>query len=187
MERFIVGLTGLKNKNYEFKFEVNSSFFEHYKNEVIEKSDCEAIVKINKSETMLEVFFQITGKVTLICDRSLEKFDFPVDISEKIFFKYGEVYEELSEEIIVIPFNQQKLELSQFIFEFILLSIPVKKIHPKFAEEETESEEEEGNMIYSTDEVWKEEVDNTERGGGEDDKKAVDPRWENLKKIKFNN
>ncbi|WP_020527297.1 YceD family protein [Flexithrix dorotheae] len=185
MERFIIGLTGLKNKSYEFKFEVNSSFFEHFENEVIEKSDCEAVVHINKSETMLEVLFQITGEVTLTCDRSLEEFGFPVDISEKIFFKYGEAYDELSDEIIIIPHNQQKIDFSQFIFEFILLSIPVKKIHPKFKDEdkETEEEEEEGNMIYSTNKAEKEDAGQQK----EDEDKEVDPRWENLKKIKFNN
>ncbi len=47
--------------------------------------------------------FKIKGIAKLICDRSLEPFDFPVeDMHNKIVFKYGDQDEEITDEIIII-------------------------------------------------------------------------------------
>jgi uncharacterized metal-binding protein YceD (DUF177 family) len=88
-----------------------------------------------------------------------------------VIFKYGEEAQEISDEIVVITRDQDSLDLGQYLYEFIILEIPIKKIHPDLQEED----EEEGNlkMIYST-------------GSDEDndDNNEIDPRWEKLKKLK---
>ena len=71
----------------------------------------------------------------MTCDRSLEPFDFPIESKNKIVFKYGDEYQEITDEIIIIPRDTATLELGQYIYEFIALAIPLKKLHPKFQDE----------------------------------------------------
>ena len=127
---------------------------------------------LDKHETFIEAEFKIKGEAKLICDRSLEPFDFPVDIDSRIMFKYGEEEAELSDEIIIISRDRVSLELGQYMYEFISLSIPIKKVHPKFQDGEDDEDDNEGKLIYTS------ETESSE------EEKEVDPRWEILKKLK---
>ncbi|MEJ0032264.1 MAG: DUF177 domain-containing protein [Bacteroidota bacterium] len=124
---------------------------------------------LDKHETFIDADFSITGKARLVCDRSLEPFEEPVKVHKKIMFKYGPEPTELSDEIVVITRDQDQLELGQYMYEFISLEIPIKKLHPKFRDEEDNNEE--GKIVYKS---------KSEDG----DDGQIDPRWEKLKKLK---
>jgi uncharacterized metal-binding protein YceD (DUF177 family) len=123
---------------------------------------------------------KVKGSVELICDRSLEEFDFPIDTENRILFKFGDHNEEVSDEIIIIDRNTQRLNVAQHIYDFISLAIPMKKIHPRFQEdtEDEEDDETEVKLIYSSAEIEEE---------FKDEKEDIDPRWELLKNLKNNN
>lgn len=167
MNDFSVNILGLSKKEHSFEFQLGETFFAKYGKEVVSGGDFKTKVILNKRETLIEADFDIQGKAHLICDRSLDPFDHPMKISKKVIFKYGEVAEEISDEIIVIPRDQDVLDVGQLMYEFIVLDIPIKKIHPRF-EQDNEDENEEGKLIYQT----------------EKDETAIDPRWEVLKKLK---
>ena len=130
-----------------------------------------ATVSLNKHETFIEADFRIKGSVVLTCDRSLDTFDFPIDISQKLVYKYGDEDKEISEDVVMIHRDTATIDLGQPMFEYIVLEVPIKKLHPRFAGEE--DDETEGKLIYST-----ETKDETSDEG------MVDPRWEALKKLK---
>jgi len=127
---------------------------------------------LDKRETFLEAVFDIKGTVTLICDRSLEPFEYPVDSTKKIVFKYGDRDEEITDEIMIIHRDTATLELGQYMYEFIALAIPLKKLHPKYKDEVSEDDSA-GKIVYSSE-------DSTEHKNGEE----IDPRWNILKKLK---
>ena len=77
----------------------------------------------------------------------------------------------MTDEIIVIPRDTATLELGQYIYEFIALAIPLKKVHPKFQDD---AEDESGGKIVYTSEATEERNDEEE----------TDPRWNILKKLK---
>jgi uncharacterized protein len=171
-----VNIIGLSNKVHHFDYELGDEFFRKYGTDLVSQGQFRAEVTLNKHETFIEADFKIKGTATLTCDRSLEPFEFPIWTNKKILFKYGETNEEISDEIIMISRDTATLELGQYIYEFIALAIPMKKLHPKFrAEEMTEDETAEGKIVYSS-----------ESTGNSDDKKDddIDPRWNILKKLK---
>ena len=127
---------------------------------------------------MVQCTFKIKGSIELTCDRSLEDFDFLIDKEEKIIFRYADNYEELSEDLINIPHGQIELDLAPFIYELIAVSIPMKKLHPKFENETSEDDEEEVEFIYSS------EGENPEENKKDDD--DIDPRWKDLLNLKNN-
>jgi uncharacterized metal-binding protein YceD (DUF177 family) len=171
LKEFSVNIIGLSKKSHQFEFQINDGFFAAYGNEIITRAKLEAKVTLDKRETFIEADFEVVGFVTLVCDRSLEPFQHPLKFHKKVIFKYGEEAQEISDEIVVITRDQDSLDLGQYLYEFIILEIPIKKIHPDLQEEDVE----EGNlkMIYST-------------GSDEDndDNNEIDPRWEKLKKLK---
>jgi uncharacterized protein len=168
---FSVNIIGLSKKAHEFTFELGKTFFDEFGKDLLEDGHFDARVVLDKHETFIDANFHISGAAKLICDRSLEPFDFPVDVEKKMMFKYGEAEMEMTDEIMVIPQDKATLNLGQFLYEYIALALPMKRIHPKFQEDEEEDDDETpGKIIYTSKE------DQPNEG-------TVDPRWEALKKL----
>lgn len=178
--KFDIEIFKLSNKKHDYEYQLDNLFFEEFEDSLIEKGNLDVKVTLDKTETLIQTSFTIKGSVELICDRSLETFDFPIDIEEGLIFKYGEEYAELSDEIISIPRDAQKLNIAQYIYEFIGLAIPMKKLHPRFQEESESEEETDGILIYSTGKGEGSEE-------GEDQTGSPDPRWDILNNLKNNN
>ena len=173
---YSINIVGLSNKQHHFHYDFGGEFFRQYGSDVVSEGSFEVDLLLDKHETFLETEFKIKGTARLICDRSLEPFDHPIEIMRKIMFKYGDKDEEITDEIIIIQRDTATLELGQYIYEFIALAIPLKKLHPKFRdEEENDDDLSTGKIVYSSE---PEENDDDENG---DD---IDPRWNILKKLK---
>lgn len=169
-----INIVGLSNKVHHFNFEFGDEFFRKYGTDIVSRGNFMVDVALDKHETFIETDFDIRGAVTLTCDRSLEPFDYPIAITRKMLFKYGEADEEITDEIMTISRDTVSLELGQFIYEFIALAIPLKKLHPRFQHEEDDAENSEGKIVYSSSD------EPTETKNGEE----IDPRWNKLKKLK---
>ncbi|NOT76929.1 MAG: DUF177 domain-containing protein [Cyclobacteriaceae bacterium] len=170
-QEFKVNIVGLSQKAHRFDYEFGDEFFKLYGQVLLEGGQFKAAVTLDKRETLIETNFRIEGTARLICDRSLEPFDFPMDIDRTILFKYGEEEKELSDEIVMITRNQQSLDIGQYMYELIAVNVPMKRLHPKFQEDDLE--ESDIKLVYSSPISEKEK-----------DEDAIDPRWEKLKKLK---
>jgi uncharacterized metal-binding protein YceD (DUF177 family) len=170
---------------YEIDFEIGKEFFQHFEdNELLDEGRLTVRVLMDKGANLIEMNFLISGEVKLTCDRSLEEYFEPLEINERILFKYGEVEEEINEEVYMITRDTSKVNVAQFIYEFVLLGLPAKKIHPdhrtEFDEEDFEAE---GTYAYIDGDN---EEDSEEEPSADQDQKEenTDPRWELLKKLK---
>ncbi|GIV36153.1 MAG: DNA-binding protein [Cyclobacteriaceae bacterium] len=163
MDLYRVHIQGLSNTTHRFEYQFGDEFFRHYGTSLVEKGRFRAEVCLDKHETFIEVTFRLSGAVELVCDRSLDEFEYPMEISRKIIFKFGDQTREVDEQIQMITWGTDTLELGQFMYEFIGLEVPLKKLHPRYQSDNTPD-----GIIYST--------------GTED----TDPRWNILKQIKDN-
>jgi uncharacterized protein len=168
---YSINIVGLSNKEHHFHYEFGDDFFRTYGTDLVSEGTFQADLLLTKHETFIEVDFKIRGALRLICDRSLEPFDFPVENNNKIVFKYGEEYKEVTDEIVIIPRDAATLELGQYIYEFIALAVPLKKLHPKF--EDDLEDDSEGKIVYSS-----------KPSEEKKDEEDTDPRWNILKKLK---
>ena len=178
LTQYDIDIYGLKEKQYVYDFESRSEFFEELEQELIENGHFKTHLTLDKSATMLILNFHIVGNVELVCDRSLETFEEPLDIQERLILKYGDHNEQLSDEIYLIRQDTVRINVASHIFEYIALALPMKKLHPRFRtdEEELEDEDEiEGILVYQTPEEETPEEPEEE-----------DPRWAALKKLKGN-
>ncbi len=188
LDKYTIDIFRLNNKVHEYDFEVGDEFFEHFEGSYISKGDLKVHVVLDKSETMLTVNFSIKGTVELTCDRTLENFDESVNAKDRVIFKFGDEDREISDEIFMISRNTQRLELAQHIYDFIVLSLPMKKLHPRLRDEDAsfdEGETVEGVLIYTSPADGTMPDEDPESDDQQED--TIDPRWNILKNLKNNN
>lgn len=175
-------LFSLKDKTHEFSYHVQDLFFEQFEDSLIENGDFDVNIVLIKSETLLQFDFDIKGKTQLICDRSLEEFEYPMEVHSKMVFKFGEAFEEVSDELIILAQGTSELNIASWLYELIAVHIPFKKLHPKFVKEVSDDDffddddEEELEFVYS---------DETESSEEEEQEEGPNEMWGELKK-KFN-
>lgn len=166
---YIVDIYKLTDGRHDYHFVFKDSFFELFENSLIKKGNGDVDVTLDKSPTFIKLNFTIKGSVELFCDRSNDPFEFPVMSNQEIILKYGDSETELSDTISIIPWETQRIELAQYIYEFIGLSIPMKKLHPRYQDFADDAD----SIVFKTD-------------PGIDDKEESkpDPRWSELEKLK---
>ena len=165
-----IKISSLKNGNHNFHFDLNSSFLADFSSMFFTNPKVAIEVDLNLSETMIKVELGLKGTLELICDRSDETFDFQVDEKVLHFFKIGEEDRELSDELEVISKERTAIDLDQLIFDTLALSVPTKKLHPRFQDAESDNDAD-GILVYSS------ESDEKEKSSTED------PRWQKLKEL----
>jgi len=166
-----IPIIALENKVYEYQMEGNSDFFQAFEQEWIEKGSFKVKVKLDKSPTMIQVYLNIDAVLQLICDRSLEEFNFPIEVNEKIIFKFADHSEDMGDNLYLLDRKEPYLDLSQDIYDFIALQVPMKKLHPRYINSENTSLADE--FLYTTE---KEEE-------AEERAQETDPRWNILKNL----
>lgn len=164
---FDIDIFKLAEGIHEFDFSFDSRFFDLFEDSIIENGAGEIKVILDKAASMITLTFNLKAEIELVCDRSLDQFMYPVEESRKVRLKFGDHWEELNDDLILIPANTQKIDVAQFVYEFLTLAIPMKKLHPRFEGEED---------FYAADQ----DISDTTSD------EPVDPRWNELKKLKNN-
>ena len=178
LRAYDIHIVGLDKKRYEYDFTSDTSFFVALDQELIKAGNVQTHLTLDKSETMIRLDFHIVGMVEQICDRSLDEYDESVDTQQTMLLKFGDHNEELSDEIELIERNTTTINVARYIFEFISLSLPMKRLHPRFRdEEEDDNDDENGKLVYRSD---------TEKNDDADDQPNIDPRWAALRKLSDN-
>jgi len=105
----------------------------------------------------------------LPCDVSIELFDYPIDVKFDLIVKFGIPPEKPSDEILVLPEGSYQIDVAQYFYEMVVLSLPQKRVHPGI---------EDGTLQSDIVEKLKAlEPKETHLKGSED------PRWNKLKDL----
>lgn len=177
-----IELVQLSNKRHEYEFELDDRFFQLFEQSLVNGGNLKARVTLDKSELLLNFTFHIVGTVKLTCDRSLDEFDYPIDTTQTLHVRFGEEETELDENVLQIRHDAQKINIAQHLFDFIGLAVPMKKLHPRFAEEDENAitDEDENILIYTSSTAPDSDSDDDD----DDDDEPAAPRFAALKKIK---
>lgn len=178
LRQYDINIVGLEEKRYEFDFQSDDSFFKALDQQLITKGNVKTHLILDKSETMIRLDFSIVGSVERTCDRSLDLYDESVDTRQTLFLKFADRNEELTDEIELIERNTATISVARYIFDYIVLSMPMRGLHPRFREEE-QDDDSDGTLIYSSEPA-------AELDENDEEKPAVDPRWDALRKLSNN-
>jgi uncharacterized protein len=173
LNQFIIPFKTLSDGKHQFDYIIDDSFFENYEMSEIQKGKIDVVVTLEKTETMLTFLFHINGTVNIMCDRCLDYFGLPIGTEFKMFVKFGKEKTEQTDEILIIPESDHEINIMQYIYEYINLSLPIQRIHPDDKDGYSQCNAE---FLEKLKEFSKTKIQDNE----------VDPRWEILKNIKLN-
>ena len=125
-----IAYKGLKNGSHTFDFQIDDALFEAYERIEIKGGACCAHVELLKSDTMLEMSIDIQGEVICECDRCLEDCPIEVDYSGDLVVKFSDEIDDYDGEVMWISPSEDKVDLTQYIYESIVLSLPYRRVHP---------------------------------------------------------
>ena len=163
LKEFVIPFVGLKEGMHDYSFEIDDRFFESFEYSETGHGRVHVNVSLERKERMLIFTFAFKGFVTVPCDRCAMDMDHPVEGHERLIVKFGHEFIEESDEIIVIPDTESHIDISPYIYEYIILALPMKRVHPE-GEEGCDPEAIEKLNRHSSGET--------------------DPRWEALKQLK---
>jgi uncharacterized metal-binding protein YceD (DUF177 family) len=171
LKEYLIQFVGLKLGKHQFDYQIDNSFFEHF-----DYSDFNAVaikvdVVLEKKSTMLELIFKYKGTVNVPCDLTNEDFDLPIKGTFKLIVKFGDSFNNDNEELLILPHGEFQIDVSQYIYESIILSVPLKRVHPGVKDGTLKSKAIETLNNLSPKESKEEE------------NKDIDPRWNDLKKL----
>lgn len=123
-----VKFSGLKDGEHHFNMLVGKAFFTSCQSELLEEGEVNIDLRFMKQPTHFKLDFKLNGWILANCDRCLSEYHQPIDTDFSMVVKLGEDFEEVDPEMVIIPRSEFELDLRQWIFEYLVLSIPVKKI-----------------------------------------------------------
>lgn len=129
--QYIIPFKGLKEGPHNFSFEIGEAFFEE--NYALGISEGSIIVKLilHKKSSFLDLDVIMSGTIKIQCDRCIEYFDFPLEYRGKLVVKFKEEIEEPDDQILFLHPGSDMLDLNQYFYDCVGLSIPLQKFHPE--------------------------------------------------------
>lgn len=186
-KEFDIAFSGLKIGTHEFEFQIANDFFDLFEYDEFNSVNVDVKATLIKKETLMELYLSESGTVNIPCDVTGENFDLPIENKWQIIIKFGEEYNDDNEELLIIPYSEYQVNIAQYIYEMIVLSVPVKRVHPSIAAdyEVDDFDEDDFDFLkeYNEDDFADEDEDDPTDDSNKNMNKEIDPRWDELKKL----
>ena len=164
---FKISFAGLALGVHQFNRTVEATFFESFDIDEIHGGGLTVDLQLEKKSNMLVLTFALVGKLDMDCDRCGENFQYSFDSENTIYIKFGGEEDLITDEdLVILPVNAHEIDISQYVYEFITLGLPLKKVH--------ENDSCNPEIIKKLEALKPEEIEKNE----------TDPRWKALEQLK---
>ncbi|RKS99255.1 uncharacterized metal-binding protein YceD (DUF177 family) [Flavobacterium sp. 123] len=172
-KEYLIPFIGLKLGKHHFEYQINNKFFEIFDYNEFQNSDIKVNLVLEKKSTMLELAFKHKGTVNVPCDLTSEDFDLPIKGKMNLIVRFGEAFNNDNEELLILPHGEFEIDIAQYIYEMIVLSVPLRRVHPgvKDGSLKTEALTKLKELAVKEKKEEKKEEEN------------IDPRWDKLKQL----
>lgn len=172
LKEYNIQFVGLKLGKHHFDYQIDKKFFEHFEYDDFNDVNINVDLLFEKKTTFLELHFKASGTINLNCDTTNEPYDQAIDGQLNLVVKFGEAFNDENEEILIIPHGEYELNVAQYIYEMIILAIPIKRIHPGIADGTLQSE-----ILKKLEELSPKSIKEKQKS------EEIDPRWNTLKEL----
>ena len=172
LKEYNIQFVGLKLGKHHFDYQIDKKFFDYFEYDEFNNVNVKVDLAFEKKTTLLELHFQISGKVNVNCDTTNEPYDQKLKGTFDLVVKFGDEYNDENEDILIIPHGEYEINVAQYIYELIILSMPAKRIHPGIADGTLESD-----ILKKLEELSPKGLEEKEKT------EDIDPRWNTLKKL----
>ncbi len=172
-KEYTIPFVGLKLGKHKFEYQISNAFFEIFDYNEFQNSDIKVNVVLDKQSNLLELNFKHAGTINVPCDLTGEDFDLPIKGKLKLIVRFGETFNDDNEELLILPFGEFEIDIAQYIYEMIVLSIPSRRVHPGVKD---------GSL--NTEALTKlKELTIKEQKKEKKEEENIDPRWDKLKQL----
>lgn len=183
-ELYNVVLKDLSTETRVYEYVLDDVYFKKIDSPEVQKGTVNAKVTVQKKTTSFELSFVLDGVVMVPCNRCLDDMEQSISYKEKLQVKFGAQFSE-EDEVVIVPESEGAINVAWFLYEFIVLNIPIKHVHAagecnktmvtKLKKHITRSKDDDDNEVdFDDDEI---EIEDT----------TIDPRWDGLQNILDNN
>lgn len=188
-ESYNIVLKDLINETRMFEFDLDEAYFKKIDSPEVQKGNVKAKVSVQKLLSSFELSFILEGSIFIPCDRCLDEMEQPIHYKEKLKVKFGDKFDEI-DEIVIVPESDGAINIAWFLYEFIVLNIPMKHVHVPGECNKTMVTKLKKHITRQKDDN---DVDHTALDLEDDDDDfsieeiQTDPRWDGLQNISENN
>ena len=175
-KEYTIPFVGLKLGKHKFEYQISNAFFEIFDYNEFQNSEIKVNVVLDKQSNLLELNFKHEGTINVPCDLTSEDFDLPIKGKLKLIVRFGETFNNDNEELLILPFGEFEIDIAQYIYELIVLSIPQRRVHPGIKDGSLKTE-----ALTKLKELAIEEQKTEKKE--EKEQENTDPRWDKLKQL----
>ena len=128
---FLIPVSGLALGVHSFKFDIQDEFFAGLEYSEVKQGTVTVDLEVVREELMMTLNFHLEGKVLVPCDRCADEFYIPIRSEQVFYIKFGAEEVEESEDVAVVPAEEHAYDVSSLIYEYIILAIPIHRVHPE--------------------------------------------------------
>ena len=172
-KEYLIPFVGLKLGKHHFEYQIDNTFFDLFDYDEFQNSNIKVNVVLEKKSNMLEISFKHEGIVNVPCDVTGEDFDLPIKSKMKLIVRFGEEFNNDNEELLILPFGEFEVDIAQYIYEMIVLSVPLRRVHPGVKDGTLETQALKKLHELAVKETKKENKQ----------EENIDPRWDKLKQL----
>lgn len=126
LREFDIEFVKLKEGKHRFEFVVKDDFFKAFDSS-LSVQEINVEVDFIKSTNMFTLDFTIKGKINTECDRCLNDLQLPIYGEYQLLVKITDSELEDEDDLVYIGSSDYKINIAQHLFDYIYLSIPIKK------------------------------------------------------------
>lgn len=172
MKDLVIPFSGMKEGNYSFSAELDDTFFESLEFSEIKKGNIKVAIEMERRQHLLNLDITINGSVELECDRCGNNYAQDIHDQRNVVVNLNADHFEDEDDLISLPQSQNDFDLSPYIYQYIVLAIPAKRVCPE-------------NVGCDPDVISK--LNQLQPGDTDTNETESDPRWDALKNFKSDN
>ena len=131
-QRYTIPYKGLKEGKHAFEWRVTDDFWKAHPEGGIIGGDVEIGATLERGATgVMRLEVGMTGSVTVPCDRCLEDCELPVNYRGTLTVKVAAEEHPFEGDVLWVTPGETQIDLEQYIYESIVLSLPLQRIHPE--------------------------------------------------------
>ena len=118
--------------SHVFEWTIDGRFFAVYEMTEISDAGIEVQLTLIKHTRFLELHFVMDGWVEVSCDRCLDPLRLDMSSDARMFVRFGNhADEDVSgdDDVIVLPQDEDRLDVAQYLYEYAHLSLPLRRVH----------------------------------------------------------
>lgn len=187
MDTYKIDLLGAGLGGKTFEYEVGDDFFANIDG-LIQRGNVHTTVACLSAGAIFKFQFHSVGTVIVPCDRCLADLELRIETTDELNVKLGDEFADEGD-CVVVSEAEGYLDLAQFIYEFIVLSMPITCCHAPGKCDETMMHELSRHQSTRSGAEDDEHADSNngdvqEMSKGEDSDEPADSRWAALKQLK---